>query len=207
MKTNSTALVLPSPASNSGGTNALDIRDLRGPVEIPSGWAWLWWTLAVLVVTLLGWLAWKRWKKQQAKVFAERTRGVPAHVRARQELREALAIIGQPRPFCVAISDTLRVYLEERFSLHAPDRTTEEFLTELQTSKHLTDEQKQGLADFLARCDLVKFAKYEPAEPELRDLYDAAVDLVEQTMPGPKHLSLESTAGAPVPPRKLDLAP
>lgn len=206
MKTNSTALVLPAPAS-SGGTNALDIRDLRGPVEIASSWAWVWWTLAALALAAIGWWAWKRWKKQQAKVVAERSRGVPAHVRAREKLREALGLLGQPRPFCVAISDTLRVYLEERFSLHAPDRTTEEFLTELQTSKHLSDEQKQALADFLARCDLVKFAKYEPAEPELRELYDAAVGLVEQTIPGPIHLSLENKPGAPGAPRKLDLAP
>jgi hypothetical protein len=60
------------------------------------------------------------------------------------------------------------LYLEERFDFHAPERTTEEFLYELQATELLTRDQKESLAEFLKRCDLVKFAKYEPREPELR---------------------------------------
>ena len=40
---------------------------------------------------------------------------VPPHVRAKQKLQEALALINQPRPFCIVVSDTIRFYLEERF--------------------------------------------------------------------------------------------
>lgn len=47
----------------------------------------------------------------------------------------------------------------------------------------LTALQQQSWGDFLTRCDLVKFARYEPREPELRELYDAAVRLVEETEP------------------------
>jgi hypothetical protein len=103
-----------------------------------------------------------------------------------------LALIGQPEPFCTLVSDTLRVYLEERFRFHAPDRTTEEFLDELQSSPMLSLPQKQSLGDFLVRCDLVKFARYEPGEPELRALHDAAVRLVDETAPP----SLSSNTGA-----------
>ena len=56
---------------------------------------------------------------------------VPAHVRAKQKLEEALALISQPKEFCVLVSDTIRFYLEERFDFRAPERTTEEFLREL----------------------------------------------------------------------------
>ncbi len=49
----------------------------------------------------------------------------------------------------------------------------------------LTGEQKDSLGEFLKRCDLVKFARYEPGEPELHDLHDSALRLVEETEPGP----------------------
>ena len=44
-------------------------------------------------------------------------------------------------------------------------------------------EQKDSLGEFLDSCDLVKFAKYEPGEPELRELHDSALRLVEETEP------------------------
>jgi len=73
--------------------------------------------------------------------------------------------------------------LEERFRFHAPERTTEEFLYELRETNLLTPDQKDGLGEFLKRCDLVKFARYEPREPELRDLHESALRLVEETEP------------------------
>jgi hypothetical protein len=103
--------------------------------------------------------------------------------RARRKLEEALALIGQPREFCILVSDTIRGYLEERFTFHAPERTTEEFLYELRETNLLTPDQKESLGHFLQQCDLVKFARYEPGEPELRDLHQAALRLVEETEP------------------------
>jgi len=108
---------------------------------------------------------------------------VPAHVRAKQKLQEALALITQPKPFVIAVSDAARWYLEERFNFRAPERTTEEFLHELQRTDRLTREQKESLGEFLTNCDLVKFAKYEPGEPELRGLHASAIRLVEETEP------------------------
>src|SRR5205823_5250748 len=93
--------------------------------------------------------------------------------------------IGQPREFCILVSDIIRHYLEERFEFHAPDRTTEEFLHELRSTDRLTTTQKESLGGFLQSCDLVKFARYEPGEPELRDLHASAVRLVEETAPRP----------------------
>ena len=77
----------------------------------------------------------------------------------------------------------IRDYLEQRFDLHAPDRTTEEFLFELQSSQRLSEGHKQLLADFLGACDMVKFAKAEPPEQELRELHEAASRLVGETQP------------------------
>src|SRR5436190_1656400 len=135
------------PPSLSLDTHATDIRDIKPPVEIASGWEWLWLALG------------------------------------------ALALIAQPKPFCIAVSDAARQYLEERFEFRAPERTTEEFLYELQRTDLLTRDQKDSLGEFLQSCDLVKFAKYEPREPELHDLHGCALRLVEETEPQPTPLT------------------
>jgi hypothetical protein len=168
-----------SVLSAAADTNAL--RDIKPPVDIPSGWAWVLWVLVALAAIGLGVLAWLYWKKRRAQ--AQAVPVIPPHIRAKQKLREALALIGQPREFCILVSDTVRWYLEERFDFHAPERTTEEFLHELQSTNLLTPDQKESLGEFLGRCDLVKFAKYEPGKPELEQLHGSAVRLVEETEP------------------------
>ena len=165
----------------SAGSLATDIRDIKPPVEIPSGWEWLWVTLGMLAGAAILFALWQWWRNRQANVPVEPP--VPAHVRAKQKLAEALALISQPKPFCILVSDTIRFYLEDRFDFRAPERTTEEFLYEMHATDLLTGEQKEKLGKFLESCDLVKFAKYEPREPELRELHGSAVRLVEETEP------------------------
>lgn len=160
---------------------ATDIRDIAPPIPIPSGYEWLWWVLGafavigVLVAVLVYFLT------RRKQIAAPPV--IPPHIRAKQQLQAALTLIGQPKPFVIAVSDTLRLYLEGRFNFRAPERTTEEFLHELQRTDRLTREQKESLGEFLTNCDLVKFAKYEPGEPELRGLHASAVRLVEETEP------------------------
>ena len=92
-------------------------------------------------------------------------------------------MISEPKPFSILVSGAIREYLEERFDFHAPERTTEEFLYELQGSPLLTRDQKPSPGEFLASCDLIKFARYEPTETELRGLYQSALRLVNETEP------------------------
>lgn len=181
MKTN--VLTVTNAAVAHSGTN--DIHDIKPPVAIPLSLLLVLLIVAIVIVAaaaiavLLWWLM--RKKAEQAPPVPV----IPPHVRARQKLQEALALMGQPRPFCILVSDTIRLYLEERFTFHAPERTTEEFLYELQATDLLLPEQKQSLGQFLSVCDMVKFAKYEPGPPELQALHDSAVRLVDETEPQP----------------------
>ena len=161
--------------------NGNDIRDIKPPIVIPNGWEWLWFTLAILVVLAVLFFIWRLWKKSRSQIPVEVP--IPAHIRAKEALQKALELIGQPKSFCILVSDTVRIYLEERFDFRAPERTTEEFLRELSATDLLADEQKESLGRFLESCDLVKFAKYEPGENELRELHSSAVRLVEETKP------------------------
>jgi hypothetical protein len=182
----------PTPAVTPLAQPSDGLRDIAPPIEIPSGSAWLWWTLGTiaLVVALILLARWLQRRRQQLLIAPP----IPAHIRARQKLEEALALIAQPKPFCIAVSDALRAYLEERFTFRAPERTTEEFLYELQATTHLTSAQKTSLGDFLTNCDLVKFAKYEPGESELRDLHSSALRLVEETEPRPEPVHAPTAA-------------
>lgn len=177
------APVLPQPPTASTVVTN-DIRDIKPPVEIPSGWAWLGWTLAVLVLAAAALAAWRRWRKQKAAPSKPAV-VTPPHERARRKLQEALRFLDQPKPFCILVSDAVRLYLEERFALNAPERTTEEFLNELQFTTELTAAQKLSLADFLNHCDLVKFARAEPPVTVLQGLYESALRLIAETEPRP----------------------
>jgi hypothetical protein len=170
--------------TNQTTSTTADIRDIKPPIEISSGYTLLWWALAALALMAILRLTWLYWQKRRSQIPVEPP--VPAHIRAKRKLEEALALITQPKPFCIAVSDATRAYLEERFSFRAPERTTEEFLYELQSTDLLVNDQKESLGNFLASCDLVKFAKYEPREPELRELHGSALKLVEETEPAEK---------------------
>jgi len=158
-----------------------DLRDIKPPLVIPNTWAWILWVAGALVVAALLVLAWRYWQKRRLR--APILPAVPPHIRARRKLEGALALLSQPREFCILVSDTIRIYLEERFEFRAPERTTEEFLYELRETDRLLPAQKERLGEFLKSCDLVKFARYEPREPELRDLLGSALRLVDETEP------------------------
>src|SRR3989442_16013665 len=115
MKTNSSAVIVPAPysATNSAATNSLvaaDIRDIKAPVEIPSGWFWLWCMLGSLGIALASYFAWRYWQKHPTSPNTEEL-VIPPHVPARQKRGQALRLIYEPRPFCISVSDPLRAYL------------------------------------------------------------------------------------------------
>jgi len=184
---------LLNTAANSATNDAL--RDIKPPVAIPTGWEWVPWVLGALALAAIGYALWRWWQKRRAEIPAEIV--LPPHVRARQKLAAALALISQPEPFVVAVSGALRVYLEERFDFRAPERTTEEFLYELGDTPLLSKRQKESLSDFLQACDLVKFAKYEPGERELLGLHVSALRLVEETEPPPEPAAGDSALRTP----------
>jgi len=184
--TNTSALILPDPnGSVDMSGEALDIRDIKGVVDVPSGNEWVFFIFALfgvaIVVFISIWIIRRHLAKSSEKSVLIPPQ--PPHILAWNKLQSSLDLIHDADLFCTEVSLIIRVYLEGRFDLQAPDRTTEEFLFELQTSKYLDDSHKDLLGDFLSECDLVKFAKAEPPENELRRLHEAAGRLVSETQP------------------------
>lgn len=161
-----------------------DILGIRGPVEIPTGLEWLLYTLVGLLVAALAIFLIRRLLKRASVIKPPPIPYLAPHALARRRLEAALRLIDDPYRFCSAVANAVRGYIEGRFDLHAPERTTEEFLDELRESSALTAAQRELLADFLNQCDRVKFAREEPDRHEIEQLHKFALTLVEQTMPG-----------------------
>ena len=160
-------------------TNILDILDIKPPLslETDDGSNTMLWVLLFLLLIGTTLFFWVLRKPVQAP-----TGPTPNEI-AERKLREVWALLGTPVLFIKATADILRMYMEERFSAHAPDRTTEEFLVELQKMPQMTRKQKDLLLQFLKFCDFPKFAQLDPSEEECRQLHAVAVKIVNETAP------------------------
>ena len=80
------------------------------------------------------------------------------------------------------MSEIIRTYVEGRFDVFALEMTTGEVMDGLGETG-LADDTLIAFAEFLNRCDLVKFAKLRPAPDGCRGILVAARDLVDRTRP------------------------
>jgi len=171
-------------------TSALDGRtaELEAPGEpFPPSPRWGLWIAIATGALLVAALAFV-WSRRGRRPRVQRDEvAVPPHVkalRALARLREAPRTTpAQVESFYVEVSNVLRVYLEERFGLRAPERTTEEFLRELESGEQLAREHRPALERFLSQCDLVKFAAFVPGESEHLAMHGMASQFVEATRP------------------------
>jgi hypothetical protein len=81
------------------------------------------------------------------------------------------------------LSDVARRYLEGRFGLRAPERTTEELIREAAVPGRLAPSHQELVRSFLAHCDLVKFARHRPSPGDVSRALAAAERLVRETAP------------------------
>lgn len=158
-----------------------DLRLLEAPEPFHLNY---WPVLASLALfVLIGWII-RSWRmKNTAQMHANAL--AQAHANALAELERLFALIDteQSRPYAIESSAIIRRYIEVRFALAAPTRSTEEFLAEAQHSPKLAPEYQTLLADFLQCCDLLKFARTFADRKELTQLHDAAICFVKETAP------------------------
>ncbi|MBN1410278.1 MAG: hypothetical protein JW969_05500 [Spirochaetales bacterium] len=163
----------------------LAIADISGPVALPPPDL----TIPLLIgggtlfLILVGAAVFMYFYYFKEKKKVELT--VPAHELAYDQLealiKEDLIAKGEYKLFYFVLSDILRHYIENRFRIRAPEQTTEEFLEDVKNRDALDSEQKSLLTDFLAHCDLVKFAEYVPEGPEIEKAFNTCRDFIQAT--------------------------
>jgi hypothetical protein len=161
-----------------------NLKWAHAPAEGLPIWAW---ALIVLVVAAAGAGAflWYRRKREQALEAGMAAR--PAHEIALEALQKLKGLLSEDNcmDFIIEVSRILRVYIQDRYELRAPHRSTEEFLSEASTSELLSFEQQELLGDFLGQCDLVKFARRGAALRQMETLFRTAEHFVQDTIPQP----------------------
>lgn len=173
----STGVAVPSPTP-------ADIRDIRGPISIPSSWLVPLVVLGALLLLAAVALLVRRWWRRRGAVTPPPP---PPDVVALARLEAARALLdpAHAREFCFAVSETVREYIEARFAVLAARRTTEEFLHELvrapagELARHAA-----SLEGFLRASDLVKFARARLAKDEMEEMHASACRFVRDTRPG-----------------------
>jgi hypothetical protein len=151
-----------------------DIRNIKGMVPVPHEWWWLWVLLAVVAAGAVALWLWKRRKITTTTETVAPPSPLEVALAALRRLREENLPV---EVFYTRLSNIVRQYIEGRFGLRAPERTTEEFLAEAA----LPEQHMKLLRPFLEECDLVKFAKFQPGEADRQRALAAAEKFVEES--------------------------
>lgn len=79
-----------------------------------------------------------------------------------------------PYQFTIHVSAILRRYVTEQHGLPVTRQTSVEFLNALTEAPQFSSDEKSLLEDFLNRCDLIKFARYEATSADSQLLLEEA---------------------------------
>ena len=168
------------------GLRLTDVKDIKG-VLYPFSWLRL--ILCILAASIVLWIVVRLILKL---IFKTAPPKLP-HETALEEIEAAskqFASGGEVKYYYVGISDAVRRYIERVFSLKAPEMTTQEFLISLSEprtgmvqggSSKLQAAHKDLLVIFMEACDLVKFAKYNPARNDIESVFNTAKKFIEES--------------------------
>ncbi len=156
---------------------AEEFHDISPPVDYSLVPLWLVFCGAFVALTLVGLIVW--W-------YVRRRMRVPAIVRSPRDLaleRLAAARVEidrvTPYQFSIRVSDILRRYVSEQYQLPLTRQTSVEFLAAMAKRSEFSEAEQSLLTDFLNRCDLIKFARYEATTADSELLLEEASRFVK----------------------------
>lgn len=153
--------------------------------EMASDWFktyWMYLSIGALVVALFLLFRYLRNRKQpEPETEAPK---IPAHITALEVLTRLLLEeewkTENKKEYYSSMTDTVRRYLEERFNIFALEQTTREIIHDLKNAD-ISDEDKVFLKKILNQADMVKFAKFNPADEDGYISLKQSIEFVERT--------------------------
>ena len=164
-------------------------KDIKPPFAEAFNWKWyskyFYWGFSLLVIIILIVLITIYFtKKNKIVVLKSEKPKIPAHIIALQSLEkiknEQIWKEEKTKEYYSSISDTIRLYIEERFKVNALESTTAEIMKAFR-SQVVDKESKDKLQQLLMLSDLVKFAKQFPIISEHTFTLQNAFDFVNET--------------------------
>jgi hypothetical protein len=152
-----------------------DIHEIAPPIDYSLVPPWVIYAGVALGLAVLGLIGW--WIRKRAlrpkPVRSSRDRALDGLTEIEREMETMT-----PYLFSIAVSDVLRGYVTEQYQLPVTRQTSFEFLTTLAKRSPFSDDEKSLLADFLNRCDLIKFARYDATIHDSQLLLEEAKQFV-----------------------------
>lgn len=180
-------------------------RDIKGPIQVkyPVILILMWIGIGLVALGIIIFLIYyfsKRSRKVEVAPVEVKAPPVEPHIKALKALEElALQKLwqeGKVKEYYSGISEILRVYLDERFRIDAPEMTTDEIMYALRRAD-IMNELKDKLRDILVLADLVKFAKEQPTVIEHEAVFNSALDFVHMSARKPEPVITPQPAQQP----------
>jgi hypothetical protein len=155
---------------------AEEFHDIAPPVDYSLLPPWVIFCGVLLALVLLGVITWWvrcRWRRPKPQQ-SPRERTLEQLDRIGREI-ETLS----PYQFSIRLSDILRRYVTDQYHLPVTRQTSVEFLSALTQASPFSEDEKSLLEDFLNRCDLIKFARYDATMEDSRLLLEEATRFVQ----------------------------
>jgi hypothetical protein len=173
-------------------TTSFQAFGLKPQMRYPVTWEEILMVVALLValagiIWLIVWIVKRR--RKNLPVFGLSRPKDPPHIAAlkalesirKQELWKKQTV----KQYYTVLTDTVRIYLRDRWGIQAMEQTSAEMIGSLHNKKAgdpvLTDETIGTLDIMLRTGDLAKFAKYTPSDTENETSLNQAVEFVTQT--------------------------
>jgi hypothetical protein len=153
-----------------------DIHEIAPPVDYSLVPPWVIYGAILLGIVLLGLIVW--WIRRRSQ--RPKPRQSPRDW-ALQELNYIRTDMETSTPyhFSIRVSDILRRYVTEQYQWPVTRQTSFEFLNALAKTSPFSQDEQSLLEDFLNRCDLIKFARYDATLEDSRLLLEEATRFVE----------------------------
>jgi hypothetical protein len=168
-------------------TAKFQMKEIKGQIKYPITFREIipWVLLGLLVIAIaLAVYRYIKYKKENKDFFGHAIVKDPPHIVALKELEklrnQKLWQNGKQKQFYTIITDTLRSYIENRFSVSAMEKTSGEILNELEEQK-IEARAYKALTELFQLSDFVKFAKYTPIEAENEEAIPKAVTFINST--------------------------
>lgn len=172
---NDLALKVSTLPVDTNTKNIYDIKDVANPEFVLADYMWILFYIliaCILILLIIYILFRKRKQKPLFPLKKEEKILLPPHIKAMKALDEIksrkLWQQGKEKEYHSAISDVMRIYMEERFDVNAMEMTSNQILN-ITSGISAIDFVFDSLKQILLLADLVKFAKYRslPDENEL----------------------------------------
>jgi len=155
-----------------------EIRDIAPPVDV---FPWPPWMVALAVVAAVVVLGLATWLIVHA---IRRRPGAPPLTPRATAIRDLENLRGQvtrlaPYEFSVRVSNVLRTYVGAQYGMRATRQTSPEFLASISHAVPFSDADRELLARFLEKSDLIKFAHIDATEEDSSELLSNAIAFVQ----------------------------